>query len=519
MRNALDIGELAQKWYQKNHAKYDIKHKENSLFCMLYKAYCRRSGEKDQWETFSAEYDFRDACGRIYAWYKNTYEIGFRMPPGKQGQKRVAAGKDRYTFHRCYSDDRSFKLYLLKGQHLSGTQALFSFVLHMAVAFLVPPDELDGVLYQLGFHQLHVKNIHHLAIYYVLLTSAASGGELRENPFDRVKELYFQAQKFLKEPGAAPADAYSYAGKLTWMIQKELFIEKGIDKVNFENLIRLNKDSMNMRHSMILKDFNVLTAVFFTVFDDVDYIPVEPPEESEESYSFYAFVGRYCRSIRPRKTTLRKDQPQDQQPQKKITREKYRELLGSMISSSGKHPTREMMILLWLFAYCFAYTPGIYMEPTPFDRIKKTLLKADPSRDEASVNCFYNEDKLDVFGLIINEKKNRDMREFWGDEMIEYINEKLRLYGWRQLNEKLSFDCYILRLEGLFLRLDHSSGFDQCKSIEYLNAKLTGVPAMVDNVPCPLVAITWIMHHIKAVHLLHPESSPVPLKCGLYEQL
>lgn len=521
MRNTLDIGDLAQKWYRENHEAHGVSHRDNDLFRMLYKAYCRRSGEEDHWERFSTEYDFRDACGRIYGWYKNTYEIGFRMPAGQRGQKRVAAaGKDQYTFDRCYSDDRSFELYLIKGHHHSGTQALYSFVLHTAVAFLVQPRELDGVLQHLGFHPLHVKNIHHLAIYYVLLTSDAPGGELRENPFDRVRELYFRAQKILEEPGDVPTDAYSYADKLTWMIRNDLFVTQTLSSQNFEKLVQLNKDSLNMRHSMILKDFHMLTSVFFNVFDDTDFIPEDLPEAdaTEKSYSFYAFVGRYCRKIQSRKTKGRKKQSPEEPSDKKLSRDKYREWLSSMIAVSGKHPTRDVMILLWMFAYCFVSIPGVYMDTTPFERIKRQIEKADPSRKDTT-DSFYDGENLDVYGLITRSTKPRDMNEFRGDEMIEYINEKLRLYDWGQLNQKLSFDYYIQQLEGLSLRMDHSTGFVRCKSIMYQDAMLTGVPAEVDNVPCPLVAITWIMHHIKAVHLLHPEVSPVPLECGLYEQL
>lgn len=520
MKNTLDIAALAQEWYQENHAKHDIRHRENDLFRMLYKAYCRRSGEEDRWESFSTEYDFRDACGRIYAWYKTTYEIGFQMPAGKKGQKRVAAPGEKYTFHRCYSDDRSFKLYLLNDQHHCITQALFSFVLHMAVAFLVPPDELDGVLQKLGFHPLHVKNIHHLAIYYVLLTASAPGGGLRENPFDQVRELYFRARKLLTEPGAPPEEAYRYADKLTRLIRRELFIEKGIGRENFETLVMLNRDSLNMRHSLLLKDFYILKAVFFNVFDAADFsLEQELTAGAEEqSYSFYAFVGRYCRKIQSRKTGGGNDFSPDARTGKKLPRDKFREWLGSMISVNGKHPTREVMILLWMFAYCFAFIPGIYMEPTPFERIKNQLEEADPSRKDTA-QSFYDADVLDVYGLISGSGEARGMEEFRGDEMIDYINEKLRLYGWRPLNRKFSFDYYILKLEMLTMRLDHSTGFGRCEEIRYQDAGLTGIPTEADNVPLPLVAISWIMHHLKAVHLLHPEASPVPLECGLYEQI
>ena len=78
MKNTLDIGTLAQKWYQENHTEHTVNRRENSLFRMLYKAYCCCSGEEDRWEKLTTKYDFRDACGRIYRWYKHTYEIGTR---------------------------------------------------------------------------------------------------------------------------------------------------------------------------------------------------------------------------------------------------------------------------------------------------------------------------------------------------------------------------------------------------------------------------------------------------------
>lgn len=519
MTNTQDIGSLAQKWYQENHAKHGIRYKENDLFCMLYKAYCCRSGEEDQWEKFSTEYDFRDACDRIYGWYKKTYETGFRMPAGGKGQKRVAEGRDKYTFNLCYSGDRSFKRYLIDGQHGSGSAALFSFVLHMAVAFLVRPDQLDKVLQKLGFHPLHVKNIHHLAIYYVLLTFSAPGGELQENPFDRVRELYLRAQEILEEPGDAPKDAYSYANQLTWLIRQKLFVEKGIGRENFEKLVKLNKDSLNMRHSLLLKDFYMLKAIFSNVFDDTDFSLEEQlkPNAGEQSYSFYAFVGRYCWRVQDRKSTGRKNQSPEPRSEKMLPRDKYREWLG-MVAGSGKHPTREVMILLWMFAYCFIYIPGVYIDTTPFERIKAQLEEADPGR-KGTTQRFYDGEFLDVYGLITASKGARDMEEFRGDEMLGYINEKLRLYGWAQMNRRNSFDYYIMQLEHLVMHLDRFTDFDRCEWIKYQNVKLTGVPAKAYNVPCPLVAITWIMHHIKAVHLLHPEGSPVPLESNLYEQI
>lgn len=498
MGNDQDIRTLVQQWHRSNPANRTFAHRENKLFQMLYEAYCRRSGDQIRWAQLSTYADYEDACTRLYGWYRQTYELGFQMPAGKKGQKRAAgpSGQD-YSFHLRYSDSRSFELYLLKGLHLSGSQTLLSFVLHTAVAFLVPPDQLDAVLQYLGFHPLHVKNIHHLAIYYVLLT-AEPGSPV--NPFDMVRELYLRAHELLSKSPEAPQDGYLYADQLTRAIREELFLRKAIGRENFEKLVLLNRDSLNMRHSMILRDFHRLTAIFFHVFDDPHFCPEDPlqADAGEDNYSFYAFVGRYCREY--------------------LTRKKYRDWLCGMIDREGKHPTRDVMILLWLYAYCFAFLPGIFMEPVTVNRIKKKLQKADPDQ-AASIGSFYQNDTLDIYGLIMGAKKRSVPGQFRGADFVTYINEKLLSYGWGPLNEKLAFDHYIMQLDKLVMRMDPSQDHGRCRSIRYGDGELTGIPTMADNVPCPLAAITWILHHLKAVHLSDPNSAPCPLECSLYEQV
>lgn len=501
MRNTQDIRGLVRQWHGDNPAKRTAAHGENELFRMLYEAYCCRSGEKIRWEQLRTHYDYEDACGRIYGWYTDTYERRFRMPAGGKGQKRVAdPDREAYTFHLRYSDQRSFKQYLMDGKHVSGSQTLFSFVLHTAVAFLVPPHQLDLVLQRLGFHPLHVKNIHHLAIYYVLLTSADRAGDHSFNPFDSVRELYFRAHELLAQPGDVPPDTYRYADRLTRMIREELFLRNEIREVNFENLVKLNRDSLNMRHSMILKDFRMLTAVFFHVFDDTLFSPEEPlkPGAGEEHYSLYAFVGRFCR--------------------KKLGRRKYREWLSSTINLNQKHPTREMMILLWLYAYCFAFLPEIYMEPGTIRQIRQKLQKVDPARAD-DMDAWCKRGAIDICGLISGAKNRRVSGEFRGMDFIADINDILMRYGWGPLNATLSFDYYIMKLAPLELELDHSQHFSRCRSIRYAGALLTGVPTEADNVPAPLVAVSWIMHHLKEVQMEKTPDSPCPLECALYEQI
>lgn len=499
--NKLSVSELAQSWYSSGRQVRFTDPARNRLFEMLYNAHCRRFGSGEE---YSALTDHRKACARLYSWYSKRYGGELQMPTGTRGQKRaVNCSTEEYTFDLLYCDDRQFRNYLDGGLPQQGSQELLAFVLHTAVAFLVPLEELDEVLQQLGFHPLHVKNIHHLAIAYVLLMADPTAADPGFNPFAEVRRLYFRARQVLQQPDDPAADAYHYADLETRLIRDRLLLNKGLALQNYEALVARNRAALNMRHSLILSDFHRLSAVFIHIFDSNS--DPEDFELPEEAYSFYQFVVQFCKED--------------------LSRKKFREQLTSMIDLNRKHPTRNVLILLWLYAYCFSFLPGVIIEKNTFRRITKLLKKTDP-KWEAEAKACYQDDLFDVYGFLTNQPGRSVPRNFRGADFVSYINEKLTLrYGWGPLNARLPFDHYILKLEKLTLCVPQPFAADGCAEAEYDRRPLEGLMEEVDNVPAPLAAITRLLEELRDLHMAgaarsrNAGISGCPLKCNLYEQL
>lgn len=494
--------ELVQGWYLNNPARQSGKLADNALFRMLYNSFCRRNGIARTYADVVTEGAYAEACAQLFGWYQQRYARDFSMSTGTKGQKRTVDCQSKaYSFDLLYCDDRQFRNYLVTDIPQSGSQDLFSFVLHTAVAFLVPPGELDGVLQHLGFHPLHVKNIHHLAIYYVLL--AAENRPLAEdyNPFAEVRALHEKAREILEKPMAAASEGYRYGRKETRLIRQALFLEKELRSHNFEDLVSCNKTDLNTRHSLILSDFHRLISVFLHIYDaSCDADDVEHPDREETGFSFYVFVEGFCKD--------------------NLTRKKYREQLTGMIDLQGKHPTRSVMILLWLYAFCFSFSRSIYVDRTTFRRITKQLALYD-SRWADEAKAHLQGEMFDIFGFLTGAAGGSGGEVFRGSEFVAFINEILtQRYGWGPLNARIPFDYYILKLGETAVRCDASVPVVTCRKDRIADIRLR-----VDNVPDPLAAIVGIMVQLKAViaernaRIGRADLSPCPLKCSLYEQI
>ncbi len=493
----LSVSELAQGWFRDIQPTRSGDPAGNDIFRMLYNAYCRRNRSGGN---FGSITDHHTACSELYRWYIHRYDTELNMPRGTKGLDRTAGPDDAaYTFDRIYCDDRQFRNYLETELPQSGSQDLLAFVLHTAVAFLVPLEELDKVLQGLGFHPLHVKNIHHLSIAYVLLIQESKTAAADFNPFSEVRRLYFKALEILGSSDGTAEESFCYADQETRMIRRILLQQKGLASRNFEVLIAQNRAELHTRHSRILSDFHRLSAVFIHIFDSSQPDGFDFPEEA---YSFHRFVERLCKE--------------------KLSRKKFREQLTSMIDLNGKHPTRNVLILLWLYTYCCSFLPGIFISETTYRRITKQLKKTDTQWAEAA-KAFYQDEMFDVYGFLTNQPGRSIPQVFRGSEFVTFINEKLLLqYGWGALNDKLPFDHYIYALKDLtiWMTLD-----GLCSGAAYDGRRLHGIAKDVDNVPFPLAAVTQIydclaqLHIQKAAQYPYKKLSPCPLKCDLYEQL
>lgn len=497
-----EFAEIARKWYLDNPARISGSYEENRLFEALYNSWCRIRGEERTFRTVAANKDFGEACMELFTWYQNRYGIHFSMERGTRGQKRmVSRREDAYTFDTLYCDNRQFLAYLMTDTPQSGNQDLCCFVLHMAVAFMIQPEQLDRVLQWLGFHPLHVKNIHHLAVYAVLTQAQEFRQGIPENynPFSETKRLYLRACQLLDHPEGAAPEGFVYGDLLTMEIRQRLMLQKQLTEQNFEMIVRLNRDALNMRHSRILEDFHRLTAVYLDIFADYEW--------EENHYSLYRMVNQFCTEV---------------------SEKKFRERMGIMIDKHQKHPTRQMMILLWLYDYCFAFVDGIAMSNETFQKIRKRLEKHDDSwAEEAS--GYYRRLRFDVYGFIHGRKRWETPEVFSGADFVAWMDEMLSTrYGWGTLNPRLPFDYYVLRLAALEIRYDGGYGLKKTGKIYCARQKLKLDEPDEMNVPHPLYVVERIMEQMKEVLMEEREKldekkrkkiSTMPLECSVYEQL
>ena len=497
----VDFKETVHSWYMDNPVRMSGKNSESSLFKMLYNAYCRIVNNKKNFDSTVQDGLYAEDCSEMFVWYRDRYtRLG--LEKGSRGQKRyVTGGKEGYSFHLLYCDDRQFKSYLLTDTPQSGNQDLFCFILHTAVAFLVPPKELDSVLQVLGFHPLHVRNIHHLAVYTVLTAAQKYGANVPEsyNPFEEVKALYFNACDIIASGETMSADTFSFDDYLTKQIREKLFLKNGLTHKNFDAIVRNNVPALNMRHSMILNDFHKLAAVYTTILEDY-------PEEAE-MYSFYQFVNQFCISVSPKK---------------------FREYMSSMIDNNQKHPTRQILILLWFYDYCFSFIDGIPLSDDTFEKIQKKLAVYNRSwADDAK--AYYNNLIFDAHGFINNVKKRYGSNQFCGSDFLAVLNKKLMVrYGWGYLNKRLPFDHYYLSLSSMYIMEDDRFGDSARLKISFPLQEFADTCEEELITPYPLRVAIHILGQLKDVikeetrklsEKKAKEISPFPLDCRIYEQI
>ena len=572
-RENKNLSDVAMQMHQTvKHVKIPIG--ENLLFAYLYNAYCKHT--KKETETFEIlkqrakdsgmnEYDiFQNACKELYSWYSDRYHGIFHMRFGGKGISRFMSQKtvfDRetsiasvsekkkvelmksgdavlapsyraasssgyfqqggrvykklygvYEFDTLYQE-KQFEKYLLpnKSDVMLTTDA-YDFILHSAVAFLLSPEDLDHLLQTYGFQHLHVKNIHHLAIYVTLSEAQTVEMNNEYHSFQSVRELYdcarellnYEREPMLCEPSEDERQAFSTDS--TWVLRKFLMKNKNLHRDNFLSFVANHAEIFNMRHRRLLWEHKKLVDLFAVLYDNqTDFHPEAVLEEkrwgiSESQYCLYMFVCRFC------KTFKHKDW--------------NRQLYGE-VKSGLSHPTREIMLLMWMYAYCFLFHPNVVThhklnKKVSFSRIDGKENAQYPFRD------FVKKEELSVLAYLASEHgplsgfSDGDVvvREFSGDELIAFLNEKLRDYAWGAdaLSEKRKFDAYILRLKGLRIRFDDD--FAHVKEIRFQKTNiLFDKERFVDNVPIPLVIITELFDRIKN------ESGDYPLECNLYEQL
>ena len=491
---------------------------ENELFKLLYTTFCERTHSTTTFEQVCKSGLSEYACSKLFDWYKKRYVLLFQMLPGKKGQQRNVTIRDTYSdrelsdvyhFNSAYIDNRAFKKYLIPTKKIPEcNQDFFAFIMHTAVAFMVPPAKLDFVLKYYGFQQLHVKNIHHLAIYAVLTECLQFGSEVPAsyNPFDVVRDLYGAARQILNDKTDVLSEI-STKDYPTALMRENLIGKQLLTRNNFLNIVKRDKAAFTMRHSQILADHHKFAVLYTVIFDqhqsigdfgEVFGLPWWMDEEV--GYSLFSFVEQHCKSF--------------------DRYSRFTDQLFKKVDVEQKHPTRELMILFWLYSHCFRFTEGVPISEKTYDKLLKELGKYS-AQWESDAKQFYREGYFDVGGFVSREPFRKVDSVFRGSNFIAEINSKLdERYGWRPLNSKFKFDYYILQLNHLTVKMYDTNNYQNAYEIEFQGeyyASRSKPYAGKKDIPCPLVVFDEILRSVAAC-----SDAPIkyfPLSCDLYEQI
>ena len=523
--------EIAQKWYKQRPTERSIGvFEDNLLFRVLYESYQRIIGGKDSFDLVVARskkdgivstHPYTEACHSLFKFYVSTYgKDGFGLSSGDKGEKRTVFPNHtdtEYTFDRLYSDRRQFERYFLSVPRSQNQKLMLAFIMHTCVSFLVDARDLENLLKRYGYYQLHVRNIHHLAVFAVLANrkSYIENRKIRRNPFSDVKGLYARAIEIKQANQTTEATESNQTKQAIEATEKKNFffssfqtqrarqrLFEGENRINVENYSQYifhNFTELNARHQHMLSDFHKLYAV---------YVDTLCEDEQTYDYSLYAFLNAFSR---------------------KISVKKFREQMTSFIDDQDKHPTRQLMIILWMYDYCFSCSK----QKTEFSnsgikRIEKRLTFYNPRWANLIKNyTIYSTPDSSKLNLsqIVHEGESFSPRDFDGEKLISNINSKLATYGLPPLSAKDPFDFYFMALRGFtiqhedeIIKITHrekrvkKTNTDTKNEVFVKNFSII-YPQYTRNVPAPLIVISELFKSLKTI------SGTLPLACSLYEQV
>ena len=502
---------------------------DNQLLECLYNSYCRVVQKA---ETFcdripSSEGDVKQICkdvaSELYFWYEKRY-LQFGMQKGGKGsqglrtvssantyEKVKASNKKsmfgKYGFSQLYAEEK-FLSNFASTAHSEKGRPYMDFILHCCVAFFVPPEKVDALLLHYGFSRLHVKNIHHMAIYTVLnRAQSMPPSEIESfNPFAEIEYLYTAARSILNDGSADDAvtqSDYVIAGTQTnWV--RDYLIGQQLSTKNMLQYISSNKSLFTMRHSLIIRDCWKYAKLYTHVYHEFAHRNPDGSDwySGEDQYSVYHFMRKYC---------LSESAP---------TQKRFNEILFREIEKNRKHPSREFMVVLWLYNYCFVSMNNLEVSEYTIEKLSKSYrteihdgVTRDNAGEAARVKENYRNGEFSISKFIFH-KNRADEKPFDGAAVVSSIQKRLTEYGWGLLNDNRMFDNYILSLQ--YLEIRHNGIYR--RNAVYWKTEYISTVDSISNVPDALVVITALFDGIQKA-MQTPKKPYYPLECKIYEQI
>ncbi len=340
---------------------------------------------------------------------------------------------DVYIFDKLYAEKE------LNDVLYNGEKPLAEYVLHMSVAFMLSPLVIDEILSSYGYLPLHVKNIHHLSIIAVLNESVNKQCiENVFNPFEAIKQLYMCAKQILNNKNITISDLNisptqsefaAFANNETVKIE-EFFAKKGISSDTMINYIVNHQEVYNFRHSKILQEHEKLSIKYINIYNDNNEYADSIDGIGNNIFCLRQFINRFS---------------------KPMAVKHWKDNLINYVKDYSKHPTREIMIIMWLYE-----------------------------------NCIYKNDNA---GCVWN-----------GSNMVFDINKKLLSLTWGVLNEKYIFDYYIKKLECFKINKVNNEIF-VVHNDKRISDFITNI-SLYNGIPIPLLFVRQYFEKIREVRII-----------------
>ena len=482
---------------------------KNLVFRNLYNGLCRilgedrcfddviREAERAEREGRNGETDQRvygRAFRKVWNWYQEHYpkEKGSRnngIDRSVRGTENWREEMERFRTPLYY---RTFLDYVRNGKPLTNAEG-YSFLLHVSVAFLLPPDVVDPMLVAYGFMPLHVKDLFHVAIY-VVLSGRQERAQFETSPFEELAQYYAEELAILareEEDGLLPfeGETEAFASGSTRVIQQYLS-KSELTKANMLRFIDRHRTVVRRRHTRLVAEHRYLVELFSELYmrNEIDELT---DRNDEACYSFYSFLREFCR-------------------EDKTNRDTFRNEIYWKVAKQGHHPTRSSMILLWLFAFSFLYLPEVDAEMWEGTVRDYAALSPFGAEDERPFAPYVSRGRLQVLRYLSSETArgaplkgfcdaDGDSAVFYGGDLIRFLNKKLDDYSWRPLDVRSPFDLIVKSLEKLDFEIVSDKDGQRVRSVAYDGEALDPmkVPA-VENVPYLLVFVTELLRAVKA---------------------
>lgn len=423
--------------------------------------------------------DPKAASKEVYAWYFDTYQRAGLQPGGRGSKKNV----NQFTTVESYRFDTLYSESVFDGCMLDGKRPGAECILHFAVALHLTPEECDALLRDYGYLPLHVKNIHHLAIYAVLRENRRSDHK-NYLCFALLRQMFEDAGRLVSDgqdvESVEADEANAFRDNDTNMIRSHLFGQDRLNADNYLAYISKHRDVFNYLHSAIRKEYFRLIDVFQTLYDADGKLQCW--DGGEGDYSLFQFLRMFCGDY---------------------DRKHFNENLRTIIEENGRHPTRGIMIVLWLYEYCFLEAEPVYIT----EAYQKSI-------EQEKVSICVDGDTLDVGRYLTNaEHETRDHWDF--SDLKAHINEKLQDFGWQPLSQNSVFDSVIHILSRFAAETvnDHINLFYTGPETKVESDVKAGLRDVVVNVPAPLSAVFDILSKMQDA------VGGYVLETAIYEQL